>query len=494
MAQSGPSLMSSLKKNLQRDQFNLKTLTAAVLFTAIILVFVFFGYSTNDAGGQGAAARVNSSFITLIDLNNETQRLERFYSSLFGGQMPPGAQRQFLQGQALENLISSEVMAQTAESERIYTSDKEVADMIVNEIEAFQDEGKFRRDRYESVLTANSWSPGVFEARLRKDRQIQRLRRIFEAGLEAPQVEAQKLAELKKTQINLSFVRMSAEQFGQGKPVTDAEVATQLQNADFKKRVAQEFESKKESLAQQEEVRAAHILIKGDSPESLKKAAEIREKASKGDFAQLARQFSEDEGSKVNGGDLGFFGRGRMVPEFDQAAFNLPIGQLSEIVKSQFGYHIIKVSERKSAAEAQLSQHEAKIAKTLISQDRMNEAVKQLEAQLKAGNGDQIEAQLKQAGLKWEETGLFDLTVGSIPKMGALTVLESLPELIKSKSYLSRLIREGETQFVVKFKEQKDTPQVEAAKVTPRSPELIAKWIEDQKASAYIEKNEAALR
>jgi hypothetical protein len=142
----------------------------------------------------------------------------------------------------------------------------------------------------------------------------------------------------------------------------------------------------------------------------------------------------------------------------------------------------------------QLSQHELSLAKTLISKDRMSEAVKQLEAKLKAGQIEEVEAQLQQAGLKWEESGFFDLTAGSIPKMGALTVLESLPELVKSKSYLSRLIREGETQFVVKFKEQKELSQTEAEKTTSRSPELIAKWIEDQKTSSHIEKNEAALR
>lgn len=110
-----------------------------------------------------------------------------------------------------------------------------------------------------------------------------------------------------------------------------------------------------------EEVKASHILIRfKGSPvplkkdqkdlteeEALAKAKEIREKLLKGgDFAALAKAESDDAGSGANGGSLGTFGHGRMVPQFEQEAFKLPVGQLSEPVKSQFGYHIIKVEER----------------------------------------------------------------------------------------------------------------------------------------------------
>lgn len=494
MAQSGQSWVNGLKKNLQREGWSWRTLTAVVLFSAIILVFVFFGYTTNDAGGQGAAARVNNTFITLIDLNNETQRLERFYSSLFGGQMPPGAQRQFLQGQALENLISSEIMAQSAHSEGIYTSDKEVADLIVNDIDAFKDEGRFRRDRYEAVLTANSWTAGMFENRLRKDRQVQRLRLAFEAGLEPLALEKEKLQQLRKTQLNVAFVRMSPEKIVQGSAVADSEAQSRLADAEFKKRVNSEFESQKENLGQKEEVKASHILLKGDGPEVLKKATEIRAQAEKANFADLARKHSEDEGSKQSGGDLGYFGRGRMVPEFEKAAFELPVGQISQPIKSQFGYHIIKVHEHRKAAEAQLAQHELKLAKDLIAKDRLTEAIQQIEALLKAGNSAEVEALLKKKGLQWEESGFFDLTAGSIPKMGSLTVMESLPELVQSKTYLPRLVREGETQFILKFKEMKEVAVADQAKPASRGSELIAKWVEEQKQSARIDKNDAALR
>ncbi len=113
--------------------------------------------------------------------------------------------------------------------------------------------------------------------------------------------------------------------------------------------------------AEYDQAKASHILIrfKGSSvplkpnqkdlteEEALAKAKELREKIVKGgDFAAIAKAESDDSGSGANGGSLGSFGRGRMVPVFDQAAFSLPIGEVSEPVKSPFGYHIIKVEER----------------------------------------------------------------------------------------------------------------------------------------------------
>jgi peptidyl-prolyl cis-trans isomerase C len=118
-----------------------------------------------------------------------------------------------------------------------------------------------------------------------------------------------------------------------------------------------------------EEVKARHILVRfKGSPvparagqkelteeEALAKAQDIRKKLLDGaDFAELAKKESDDVGSGANGGELGTFGRGRMVPPFEQAAFSLEVGKISEPVKSQFGYHIIKVEEHKEKSFAEV--------------------------------------------------------------------------------------------------------------------------------------------
>ncbi|NDI34139.1 peptidylprolyl isomerase [Chengkuizengella sediminis] len=114
--------------------------------------------------------------------------------------------------------------------------------------------------------------------------------------------------------------------------VTDEEIATY-------------YEENLSFYTEEEQVKASHILV-----ETKEEAEAIMQQINDGaDFAELAIEHSTDSGSGANGGDLGFFGRGTMVPEFDEAVFNLSIGEVSEIVQSEFGFHIIKVTDKKEA-------------------------------------------------------------------------------------------------------------------------------------------------
>lgn len=129
------------------------------------------------------------------------------------------------------------------------------------------------------------------------------------------------------------------------------------------------FEENKASFAQEKQVKASHILV-----ETEKKANEIKDKLAKGeDFAKLAKENSTDPGSKGKGGDLGFFGRGQMVKEFEEAAFALKVGEISAPVKTEYGYHIIKVTEIKDAKEANYEQSKDKISDILFEQKLQTE-------------------------------------------------------------------------------------------------------------------------
>lgn len=124
------------------------------------------------------------------------------------------------------------------------------------------------------------------------------------------------------------------------------------------------FDENKAYLDQQEQVEASHILV--DSEE---KAKEVKAKlAAGGDFAALAKEYSKDEGNKDNGGQLGFFGRGDMVKEFEEVAFAQETGTISEPVKTEYGYHIIKVTGKKAAKEATLEESRNLIKEQLFSE------------------------------------------------------------------------------------------------------------------------------
>jgi peptidyl-prolyl cis-trans isomerase D len=171
----------------------------------------------------------------------------------------------------------------------------------------------------------------------------------------------------------------------------------------------------KQNLTQyqsQEEVSASHILLKTEGKDEAQvraTAEEVLKRAKDGeDFAALAKQYSEDESNNVKGGDLGYFPRGAMVPEFEQVAFSMKAGEISDLVKTSFGFHIIKVIDHKQATTRPLSD----VGGEIEDQVRWQQAQTQAEQQAKA-----LESQMKAApdldrlagerGLEVQETGLF---------------------------------------------------------------------------------------
>lgn len=129
------------------------------------------------------------------------------------------------------------------------------------------------------------------------------------------------------------------------------------------------FDENKAAFAQEKQVKASHILV-----ETEEKAKEIKEKLANGeDFSELAKENSTDTGSKEKGGDLGFFGTGVMAREFEEAAFTLDLGEISAPVKTEFGYHIIKVEEKKDAQEANYEESKADITDILFDQKAQTE-------------------------------------------------------------------------------------------------------------------------
>lgn len=481
-----------------------KSITAMILFGAIILVFVLFGVGSrlSGAGAGGSAARVNKTMIPISDLSSEVARLEQMYAPLFGGSGMGDAQRQFLRQQALESLISQELIYQGARREGVLATDTEIQDILVKEIPAFQREGRFNRDLYFAVLQANHLNPSDFEEKIRKEKAIQRTRQLFEVTARPLDLEVQKIQTLREHQLNVSFVRLDKDVITKNIKVSEAQAQAKLADAEFMKRVEADYKANKAEYSIPEEVHAQHILIKIDAKTSetdaLNKINELKKRAEKEDFAKLAKENSQDEGSKAQNGDLGFFGKGRMVPEFDAAAFSQTVGVVGAPVKTQFGYHLIKVLEKHQAQDKTLDQVKLSIAQKNIASDLFEEDIKQLDTALSQKNKEQVEALLKKLNANWDETGFFDLSVDVVPKLGSQQASSEAFRLTAAEPYSSHIVRDGAQKFVLKWKaDKKDTafqPDGQIASLSKeRMSELFGSWVEQLKKTAQIDRNNQLL-
>ncbi|MFC9600786.1 peptidylprolyl isomerase [Peribacillus butanolivorans] len=209
----------------------------------------------------------------------------------------------------LNLLITNKLVALEAEKEGIKIKDEEIQKEIDTLVESYGDEKAFKEQ-----LEASGSSMDA----LKKDIVVY--------------LQTKKLIEPRIT-------------------VTDDEISTY-------------FEDNKDTFAQAEQVEASHILV--DDEKTAKKVA--KEIAEGGDFAKLAAEYSTDTQTAENGGSLGYFGKGDMVKEFEDVAFDLDIGKVSNPVKTDYGYHIIKVTGKKEAKKANLEDSKKEIKETLLSE------------------------------------------------------------------------------------------------------------------------------
>lgn len=201
----------------------------------------------------------------------------------------------------------------------------------VIEMEATKEKVKVTGNEIDEELTKLQESYGGEEA--------------FAAALEQNQVSMDKIRE------DIEIYLLAEKMIGASIDVSEEEMKTY-------------FEENKESFDQKEQVKASHILVEDEAT-----AKKVKEELVNGkDFAELAKEYSTDSSNAANGGDLGYFGKGEMAEEFEKTAFALEAGAISEPVKTEFGYHIIKLVDKKAEKAAEFDEHKEKIKELLFDQ------------------------------------------------------------------------------------------------------------------------------
>lgn len=461
------ALRTKLGNRLKYDRKGVfKVATAWFIFGAIILVFVFWGMAPNHLGISegGAVAVVNDAMISRAQLYELTERMSRDPRFQQFQALGPEFGKQFIRRQAVSQLVQMELIRQQLSNERIMSSDAEVRNLIVK-IPAFQEDGKFRREYYMRYLESVRKSPTEFEGEIRQDQAWRRTVEMFNSSLVPIGLEAKSQEKLRGLKANLEVVSVPMDQLVLPSKVKSEDVDLFLKGEKSAALVKDYYETHKTEFVTPEEVKVRHILVQskpgdaGSEEKALEKIKQIadRIKNKKEDFAKVASEVSEDPGSKTSGGLLDFFSRGKMVPEFEKAAFSAPLNQVTEPVKTPYGYHLILVLDKKPEVTKSLEDAKNEIAKTLVAQEQSKKALADLQSVVDQGDTQSVNQFVSKNGLKWEETGDFDIEATSVPVVGSNEeILKSAFSLNETNPLLKKLVREGPKSYLVRYKKVKN--------------------------------------
>ncbi len=367
----------------------------------IALVFIFWGVGTQlRRGSREAALVVNGEEISFQEFQQAYDRAYQRLSDQFGGNVPKGLAETFgVKQQVIRQLIQTTLLRQGAQQMGLLVSSQEIQAIIKNMVQ-FQDKGNFDIDRYKAVLAANRMAPTKFEASMKFDKLSEvASREIGNFASVATDFEIQQIYSQQNEKIAIKFVQISPDQFQDKVTIDDkameawfetvkdnykTEPQIKLKYLSFtygevarkvtvdQAKIEEYYQNNLDKYQVPEQRHARHILFKVNEDDSqqtrqkqAQKAEEVLKLAKSGDdFATLAKKYSEGP-SKDSGGDLGFFSKAQMVPAFSEAVFSMKPGEISNVVETQFGYHIIKLEEIKPARTKPLSEVQAEITSAL---------------------------------------------------------------------------------------------------------------------------------
>ena len=386
---------------------------AALIIGAISIALVIsFGNMNQTPLEQDVVITVNDREITLVDYREEyTNQLLQF-QEVFGDEIPESLEFT-IQESATENLIMKTLLNDYVDAQGYRVSPEYVAELITTNPNFQLGEG-FNRENYQAILSSQGVSQSKYENDLRIELQINQLRRgLIESSFITPS-EFRRFVELQMEERDGQYLLIPSSKFTDqvslDKEVvstfytenitsfmTEEEIDVEFLSIDTEEiaqsiefsplDVEQYYKENIERFRSNEERKSSHILISFDD-EVIEDAAQEQSKdilvRIKGgeSFEELAQEFSDDSGSATNGGDLGWAEPGLFVSEFDQVLYALEIGEISDPVKTQFGYHIIRLDDVKEGRKKEFAEIEEELTEEysqLLAEDRLYDLAEQLD-------------------------------------------------------------------------------------------------------------------
>jgi len=471
---------------LQNIRDNSQGTIAKIIVGFIIITFALFGIESIVALGnsESAPATVNGSDIQEVEILRLVNAQKNRFRQQFGENYDESLFNDgFLRQSALEQLIEQKVAVTQARELGGYVSTQSIDSAILAAPE-FQQDGQFSSDRFKLVLRQNAMTPLSYRAVLEEQTLVAQVQLGMGLTDTALPYEVKRQQALKTEQRDYEYVifnaadlkkdiELSAEDIqtfydaNKQRYQTEEKVSVDyvvLNKSDIKsdiqvdeEEVEQGYQDYLDQLGETEERKASHILVEvndernDDAASAL--AQQLSERATNGaDFSELAKEHSDDIGSKNIGGDLGFNTRGGFVVEFDDELFTMVEGQVSEPVRTEFGYHVIKLEAiRKPEAESKEDKRSDIVADIKASQLNGMFAEQSEALAAAAFESDNIENLIAHSdlGLKAQNSSLFSRTQGKGIALNVLVRNAAFDEKVLADRELSDVIEISADQVVV---------------------------------------------
>ncbi|MBP6216963.1 MAG: SurA N-terminal domain-containing protein [Oligoflexales bacterium] len=413
---------------------NKKNLGVYIVLILCLFSLTFFGVcaprQSGDRSLSGVAASVGGDEISFSEFSRAYNSQAEQLKSRYGADFDPKTMK--MASMVMDKLIDSHILTLEADQLGLTASNEEIV-RYLNNIKAFRDkDGKFSPDLFRQFLRSNMHSESSFQEDIRRSLSVERLRSFISRTTFAPKSLVELDYKVSETKMEIEFMKVDPDKM----KITLQEVDKHafLEEKDAQEKIKTYYNSHLSDFISQEKVLAQHILVsyKGarNAASSVKRTKEeakskaetlLKRVPSEPDFGTLARKETDEPSGKSSGGNLGFFTKDAMVKEFSDAAFALTPGQLSSVVETPFGFHIIKVLEKKPKNEKSLEQASDEIVETLVKQVRAPKFAKEIAdvvlEKIKAKTLDTT--YLQGQGLRWESTGAFALSTNYIPSLGS---------------------------------------------------------------------------
>ena len=467
-----------------------KGILIKVMVGLIAVVFIFWGvYAIREKPGS-KIAYVNGDLITGLEYEARYREmldaLQKQYKEYWNDTLIKAFQ---IKQRALDSLIEKRLISQESARIGLGVTDDEVANAIVT-YPAFQVNGEFDEGRYRSLLHYNRMEPTDFESSIKLELLGQKIRHFIKCFFPITDMEIINYYSYQKEKVNIGFVSFNSRDFKGKTEVKQDEKKAYFEAHKEKYRIPEKikiaylvlspshfldkvtiaekeisdfYELNQESFKNPKQIKARHILLKVSPDASESEKTETKEKALSllkrlkdgEDFAALAKKYSQDPAAS-KGGDLGYFTRGQMVKPFEELAFSLKKGELGGPVKTQFGWHIIRVDDIKDATIKTFSEVRNQIVTTIkndISKEIARERALTLMDQMPYDID--LPTYAAQHGLTVKETDYFPKN-GTIPGLGEDERLtKSLYSLEKGET--SEIIEHKNKFYIIQVVDNKDS-------------------------------------